>query len=168
MKNIYLVGFMGTGKTAVGKLLASCLKKEFVEMDEVIEKEQRKKIVDIFAQDGEEHFRNLERQLLETLSQKEDLVVSCGGGVVCKDENLSLLKKTGVVFTLNANEQTIYQRIKSEKHRPLLNVDNPLGKITELLNKRRQYYIKADYVIDTDNLTVKEVIDKIVNILNNG
>ena len=165
MKNIYLVGFMGTGKTVVGELLAARLNKEFIEMDEVIEKRQGKEIVDIFAQEGEGAFRELETDLLKELSEHEDLVISCGGGLICNEDNLKLLKSSGTVFSLMASAATIYERTKKYTHRPLLNVEGPLEKIEKLLAIRTPYYSQAHYSIDTDAISPDEVADKIINIL---
>jgi shikimate kinase len=167
MKNIYLVGFMGTGKTSVGKILAEKLKKEFVEMDAIIEQKEGNDIPEIFAQKGERHFRNLERKLLEELAARRDLVVSCGGGLVCDQENLDTLKASGTVFSLSASIPVIYERISQSTHRPLLNVENPLQKIESLLRQRLPYYQKAGHLIDTDEYTPSEIADKIIAIINN-
>jgi len=156
---------MGVGKTVVGKLLAAQLNKEFIEMDEVIETRQGKKIVDIFAQDGEAAFRELEKKLLEELSEQEDLVVSCGGGLICSEDNLKLLKSSGTVFSLRASASTIYERTQKYAHRPLLNVNTPLKKIKELLAVRAPYYNRAHYSIDTDRISADEVAAKIIDIL---
>jgi shikimate kinase len=169
MKNIYLVGFMGTGKTTVGKILARQLNKEFVEMDEAIEARQGKKIVDIFAFSGEPYFRKLEKELLKELSTKSDLVVSCGGGLICDEENLKMLKENGTVFNLTAKAKSIYARTKQYRNRPLLNVGSPLKKIRELLKQREPYYAQAHYRIDTDSISVKEVARRIIDIvIHNG
>jgi len=168
MQNIYLVGFMGTGKTAVGKILAKKLSKEFVEMDAVIEAREGSEVVDIFAKKGEAYFRKLEKELLKELFVKKDLVISCGGGLICDQENLKRLKETGVVFALTASVSTIYQRTKEHIHRPILNVDNPQEKIKQLLEKRAPYYAQAQHSIDTDNLSSEEIADKIIVILNHG
>jgi len=166
MKNIYLVGFMGTGKTAVGKVLSEELNKEFVEMDEVIEGRAGKKIVDIFASFGEPYFRDLEKKLLKEISLRSGLIVSCGGGLICGDENANILKSTGIVINLMASAKTIYSRIKHNSQRPLLNVDDPVKKIEELIKKRGSYYAKAHYTVDTDNMTPYEIADKIIEIIN--
>lgn len=166
MKNIYLVGFMGTGKTTVGKLLAARLKRQFIEMDETIEKEEACPITEIFTSRGEPYFRKLESTLLKRLSTQTDLIVSCGGGLICNEENLELLKNTGIVFGLSACAQTIYERTKKYGHRPLLNVDNPTLKIDELIKKRDKYYKRAHHTIDTTGISAPEVADKIIDILN--
>jgi len=170
MKNIYIVGFMGAGKTSVAKILADELKKEFIEMDAVIEERSGKAISDIFADEGETCFRQLEKQLLNELSLRSDLVVSCGGGLICNEENLGLLKKSGTVVTLETSPATIYERVKNHTHRPLLNVDNPLEAITDLLNKRQPYYEQADYIVSTDSLSIEEVAASVIKLIesNNG
>jgi len=159
---------MGTGKTVVGKLLARSLNREFVEMDEIIEKNAGQEIVDIFAQKGERYFRELESKLLETISARTGLVVSCGGGLICNDTNLKVLKATGRVFLLRASAATIYGRIRKQNHRPLLNVDNPQERIAELLAKREPYYGQADCEIDTEGVSPEEVAEKIMTFLKNG
>jgi len=166
VKNIYLVGFMGTGKTTVGKILAARLKRQFIEMDEVIENKEACPITEIFATKGEPYFRKLESNLLKEISTQANLVVSFGGGLICNKENLKLLKKTGTVFNLAAAAKTIYERTKKYNHRPLLNVGNPALKIDELIQKRNQYYSKAHHTIDTTGISPDEVADKIINELN--
>lgn len=168
MKNVYIVGFMGTGKTAVGKILADKLSKEFVEMDQLIERQENKKIKDIFAENGQDHFRKLENKLLKKISSQSDLVVSCGGGVVCNQDNLDILQNTGYVFSLSASPNSIFERIKGSNHRPLLNVADPLERIKELLEARKPFYKKAGIKIDTDNLSVQDVAEYILKLLENG
>ena len=168
MKNIYLTGFMGTGKTTIGKILAKKLNLEFVEMDQIIEQREGQKIVNIFAEKGENYFRDKERALLEELSLKENLVISCGGGLICNEQNLNLVKNSGIAITLNASVSNIYERTKKYTDRPLLNVDNPLKKIAELLNERTPYYEQAHHIINTDNRSTGTVVEKILFILKNG
>jgi len=168
MKNIYLVGFMGTGKSVVGRILADKLKKDFVEIDELIQQREGKPIIDIFSQDGEAYFRSLEKKVLKELSSKQDLVVSCGGGLVCNEGNLRLLKETGWVFCLKAGAKAIYERTKEHVHRPLLNVEDPLKMIEELLEKRAPYYNKAHYFINTEGVQPSVAADKIIAVIDNG
>jgi len=165
MKNIYILGFMGTGKSAAGRLLAKSLNREFVEMDEVIEGEQGKPISSIFSEEGETHFRKLEKELLTKLALNSGLIVSCGGGLVCDSGNLELLKKSGVLICLSASAEVIHQRTKKHVCRPLLNVEDPLKKIDELLKVRKPYYDQADHIIDTDKLSPEEIVDKIKKLL---
>ena len=166
MKNIYLVGFMGTGKTTVGKILAARLKRQFIEMDEVIERQEACPITEIFETKGEPYFRKLESNLLKKISTQKNLVVSCGGGLICNKKNLKILTETGIVFNLAASAKTIYERTKKYNHRPLLNVDNPVLKIDELIKIRNQYYNKAHHTIDTTDVNPDEVAEKIINELN--
>lgn len=156
---------MGTGKTIVGRILAKKLKKSFVEMDGLIEEREERKIAEIFEIKGESYFRKSERELLLELSGKSDLVISCGGGLTCNDDNLRLMKKTGITFCLSASASTIYERTKNTAHRPLLNVDNPLKQIEELLARRLPYYRQADYLIDTEGINPEEVAEKIISLL---
>ncbi|MBN2483360.1 MAG: shikimate kinase [Candidatus Omnitrophica bacterium] len=161
-KNIYLIGFMGTGKTTVAKILADDLGREFRETDEEIEKSEQKKIKDIFAEHGEKYFRQKEKAVLKRLSGERGLIVSCGGGVVIDPENRDLLKVTGTVVCLTASPETIYQRTKGLDDRPLLNVSDPLGKIKELLVSRDEYYRETGHlIIDTDSLNPKDVAVRI-------
>lgn len=166
MKNIYLVGFMGVGKTTVGKILAEKLKLRFIEMDDTIEKKENSPITEIFETKGEQYFRQLESSLLKKISKETNLVVACGGGLICNKENLKILKETGTVFNLAAQAKTIYERVKKHKHRPLLNVNNPMLRIDELIQERSQYYKQARHTINTANIAPDEVADKIIDILN--
>lgn len=168
MKNIYLVGFMGVGKTVVGRILAQRLVRDFVEMDEIIVVRTGMQINDIFSQHGESYFRKLETDLLFELAAKDNLVVSCGGGLICNEQNLQLLKESGSVILLKAEASIIYERIKEHVHRPILKVKDPLAKIKALLAKRSPYYNQADYLVDTDNDSVDDVAGKIITILKNG
>jgi shikimate kinase len=165
--NIYLVGFMGTGKTSVAKILAGRLKMQFVEMDSEIEKREDKPITRIFSEEGEDYFRKAEKETTAEISKKDNLVVSCGGGVVLDEDNIEKLKKTGIVICLWAGPNTIYERVKEKKHRPLLNVENPKKRIEELLEARRPFYEKSDYSIDTSNLSLEEAANKIIKIIEN-
>ena len=162
--NIYIVGFMGTGKTAVGKGVARQLNLKFLDLDLLIEQGQKKKINQIFAEDGEAQFRLLEKQALKKISAKENLVVSCGGGIVLDKENIQTMRKTGIMICLNARPEIILARTQRYRHRPLLNVDNPQDKIKELLGIRAPFYSQADYTIDTSDLSISEVVNKVLEI----
>jgi shikimate kinase len=165
MKNIVLVGFMGTGKTAVARELARRLKREFVSLDELIEKKENRPIIKIFAESGENYFRDVESQVVKEVSGKENLVIDVGGGVVVREENVANLKKKGILICLKASPEVILERTKHAKHRPLLNVPNPKEKIQELLNKRAPYYSRADYSVDTSDLSIQEVVEKTLEII---
>ena len=159
-KNVILTGMMGSGKTTVGRELAAVLGYSFIDLDEIIEKKFGK-ISDIFAQKGEEYFREAETQELKNLKEKERFVLSTGGGIILKDENIEILKKIGQVFYLSAKSETIYERIKNQNHRPLLNTENPKKSIEEILNKRLEQYEKSGEKIITDSKSAKEIAGEI-------
>ncbi|MFA5148211.1 MAG: shikimate kinase [Candidatus Omnitrophota bacterium] len=165
MKNIILVGFMGTGKTAVGKALAKRLGLRFVDMDDIIEEREGMKISEIFKKKGERYFRHSEGMVARDIALQAGLVVAAGGGAVIDGENVKNLKSNGVMFCLFATPERIFQRTKGHTHRPLLNVSDPEEKINELMAKRAEYYARADYRIDTSDLSVNEVADKITEYL---
>lgn len=165
MKNIYLIGFMGTGKSVVGKELARQKKMHFVDLDELIEEKEKREIVEIFAQDGEAYFRKLEKQLLNEISRKENYVVSCGGGIVIDPENIRIMKTSGIIICLSATPEVILKRTQKFRHRPLLNVVNPKEKIASLLAARTPYYGQADKTIDTSKISSKEVIKGILKFI---
>ncbi len=164
MKNIILVGFMGTGKTAVGKELAKRLNMKFVDMDDIIEEREGMKITDIFAKKGEPYFRSVEKEVAKGISKQPNLVVAAGGGAVIDEENVKNLKSNGLMICLTASPDKILERTKDYAHRPLLNVSDPRAKVSELLEKRAVYYARADYQIDTTDLTVDEVVKKITEL----
>lgn len=165
MKNIYLVGFMATGKTAVGRELAKRLNKEFLDLDDLIEKKENIRIVDVFKEKGEPYFRKIESQVVKEVSQKSDLVVGCGGGAIVNEENLAILKNSGLIICLRADIDTILERSRATEQRPLLNVGDPQGRIKDLLKQREPFYNKSDHIIDTTDLDINGVVDKIISIL---
>jgi shikimate kinase len=165
MKNIYLVGFMGTGKSTVGKALAKVLNKEFKDLDELIEERENRKIVEIFEQFGEQYFREVETAVVREISERENLVIATGGGVVVNEENFSLLKKSGTLITLVASPEAIYERIKDSIERPLLNVENPLDTIKRMLFERAYYYIKSDFIVDTTEREIDDIISEICELI---
>ena len=167
-KNIVLVGFMGTGKSSVGKALAKKLNKVFVDVDLLIEQKEKKKIQDIFQEKGEAYFRELEKNVIREVSENDNAVITTGGGAVLNVENLDNLKKRGVLVALLASAETIYERVKHSKHRPLLNnSESMLTEIKNLLQVRQPYYQKADFSFDTDGQTPYEVADKVAEKLKN-
>lgn len=163
MKNIYLIGFMGTGKSTVAKALAERLDAECVEMDQRIETEQGMAITEIFEKYGEEHFRDLETALLRSFAGEENLVVSCGGGSVLREENAALMKEMGEIVLLAARAETIYERVKDSTNRPVLNGHMSVGYIQELMNRRSaRYETVADVCIATDAKSVDEICAEII------
>ncbi|MCX7765735.1 MAG: shikimate kinase [Candidatus Sumerlaeia bacterium] len=155
--NIILVGFMGTGKTEVGKALAEQLSFTYIDTDEIIEKIAGKSIPQIFSEYGEAHFRQLEKSVIQNLVNLQHHVIATGGGAVIFDENIENMKRAGIVICLTASPEVIYERIKHDTYRPLLQVPDPQQRIRELLSQRQAQYQKADFSIDTSQLTIAEV-----------
>lgn len=162
MQDIYLVGFMGTGKTAVGRRLAQELDLQLVDIDDLIVKKERRSINDIFAQSGEPYFRKAEKEALKEVAGKRRQVVACGGGIVIDPENITIMKQAGRLICLTARPEIILERTKKYTHRPLLNVADPLVKIKGLLEIRRPYYTEADFTVDTSDLSIEEAARKIL------
>jgi shikimate kinase len=161
--NIALIGFMGAGKTAVGEVLAQRLGKEFVELDAVIEKRAGKSIANIFQQEGEIAFRELEIDITKEIAARKDQVIACGGGIILNKINIDRLKQGSVMVYLMASLEVIIQRTVDDKGvRPLLNVNDRKGEIVALLKFRRPLYENAaDITIDTSNLSINAVVEKI-------
>lgn len=164
-KNMFLIGFMGCGKSTMARLLAKELHMELVEMDETIEKEENRSINEIFATDGEGYFRDLETQLITRISNKGGMVVSCGGGAILRQENVDIMKKNGCVVYLAATPETIYSRVKNSTNRPLLNGNMNVEYISELMAKRvDKYEAAADYKIVVDGKGKLEVLEELITI----
>lgn len=160
--NIALTGFMGTGKTTVGKILAENMQMDFMETDSIIELRTGKKIPEIFRDNGEEAFREIEKMVIKEVAENKNLIVSCGGGVVTDQENVEQLKKRGKIILLNAKEETVINRVANSTDRPLLNTEDWQDRVHELMSKRLPMYKKAaDIEVDTDELTPAEVAEKI-------
>lgn len=166
-KNIVLIGFMGSGKTSVGLKLSYRLRMPVEDTDKLIEKRQGVTVSEIFANEGEEAFRRMETALLEELSQRPyERILSVGGGTPVREENRILLKKCGTVIYLRAKAETIYGRLKGDTTRPLLQCENPLERIRELLAARNDAYeMSADVVVDVDGLSIEEILERIVGVL---
>ena len=159
--NVVLTGFMGTGKSAVGKILAKKLGWQYFDIDQIIEDEVGIKISEIFAKKGEPYFREVESSAVKLLAMLDDVVISCGGGVVLKSENMDELEKKGVIVCLTASVDKILQRTKGES-RPLLNVKNPAEKVREMLKKREPYYKRCRLMIDTTEYSAEDVAEQII------
>ncbi len=167
-KNIVLTGFMGTGKSRVGRELARMLGMRLVELDEEIEKAEGMAIKDIFSRHGEKYFRDRETEMVKRFAEEEGLVISTGGGVVLREENMAALRKKGLIVCLWAEPETILERTSSSDERPLLNVQDPGKRIRELLEYRRPFYEKADITIRTDDKTPLEIAEEIARIYRGG
>lgn len=162
MKNIILTGFMGTGKTAVGRELSRLLNMNLIDVDTEIEKSQRMTINEIFKQFGEPKFREIETEMIRKLSERKDVIISTGGGAVLRQENMDVLRKQGVIICLMASPETILKRTSRNTNRPLLQVEDPFGKIQELLNFRKPFYKKADIIINTEDKTPLQIAEQII------
>jgi len=161
-KNIFLIGFMGCGKSTIARLLAEETTLELVEMDETIEKEENRSINEIFATDGENYFRDLESQLIVRIADKGGMIVSCGGGAILREENVWNMKKNGTVIYLSATPETIYQRVKNSTNRPLLNGNMNVGYIGELMSKRvDKYEHAADVTICVDEKSKLQILEEV-------
>ena len=160
-KNIILTGFMGVGKTSVGTGLAKDVGYQFVDTDMLIEADQKMSVTEIFATKGEPFFRDVESRVIGEVLQRENQVVSTGGGAVIRDSNREAFKKAGFVVCLTARPEVIFERVRHETHRPLLRTEDPLAKIGELLESRAPFYVQADAVIDTSEKSVEAVITEI-------
>lgn len=161
--NIFLIGFMGAGKSTIARDLSRKLGCKLVEMDEQIEKEQGMSINDIFEKYGEGRFRDIESQLILDLGSREASVISCGGGVVVRPENVDYMKKSGKVVYLTATPQTIYERVKNSTNRPILNGHMNVEYIEELMDKRREKYLAAaDIAVATDDKNRREICEEII------
>ena len=157
---------MGTGKSSAGQEIARRLDLKFIDLDELIVKKEGRSINDVFAQDGEPYFRKAEKEALREVSQVNSQVVSCGGGIVIDPENIAIMKQSGRFIALTARPEVIFERIKKETHRPLLNTADPLARINELLTIRKPYYDQAEFVIDTSDISVQEAAEKVVKLIN--
>jgi shikimate kinase len=164
-KNIVLIGFMGTGKSTVGKILAKKMGREIVDVDQKIEEKEKRRIAEIFEKDGEAAFRLLEKQAVKAVASGSKLVITTGGGVVLDSENVSMLKANGILVLLQATPQTIHQRVKGSRHRPLLRAGDAQDEISKLLEARRPYYEGADLKCATDGKTAQQVADEILKML---
>jgi shikimate kinase len=165
--NIALIGFMGTGKSSVGRVLARRLGRQFIELDALIEKNAGKSIPEIFQHDGEIGFRELEIQTIKDIESEKNVVVACGGGVVLNKINIDRLKEGGVVVYLTAAPNVILQRTSRDPLvRPLLNVADPVSRIKELLKFRKPLYERAaDITINTTRLNIDSVVREIIETL---
>ncbi len=163
--NIALIGFMGTGKTAVGEVLAEKLGRSFVELDLLIEQKVGKSIPDIFQQDGETAFRELEIEVINEVSKDKNLIIACGGGIVLNKINIERLRKSARMVYLTASPGVILKRVANEEgQRPLLEVDNPTLATREMLSFRKPFYERAaDIKIDTSELDTNAVSEQIIS-----
>jgi len=162
--SIALVGFMGTGKTVVGQLLAKKLGRRFFELDSLIEQKAGKSIPDIFQQGGETAFRELEIEVTKEVSKGRNLVIACGGGLVLNKINIDRLRQQSRIVYLTASLGVILKRVSGEAgERPLLSVPDKVSEIRELLGFRKPFYERAaDITIDTSKLDINSIVERII------
>lgn len=162
-KHIFLIGFMGCGKSRNGSRLAYMTGAKLMEMDQEIVNQQGMPIAEIFEKCGERYFRDLETELLKKLKDRNPMIISCGGGVVLRDENVRLMKEMGTIVLLTAEAETIYQRVRTSTARPILNGNMNLDYIRELMDKRQsKYEAAADVTIATDGKQSEDVCKEIM------
>ena len=164
-RNIILTGFMGTGKSEVGKRLAALLGRKFIDTDTQIEKEEGMSIAQLFAERGEPYFRERERQMITRACREGGVVIATGGGAMVSAENAAQLKASGTVICLTAAPEVILNRVQKDETRPLLLGEDRLGRIRTLLSTRAAAYAKADVLIDTSHLSVDEVMQAVLESL---
>jgi shikimate kinase len=161
--NLALIGFMGTGKSCVGRMVASHLRFEFVDTDELIEKRAGRSITEIFARDGEAAFRQVESRLVVEMQEWRRKVISTGGGLAVIDGNLESLKQHALVVCLWATPEAIWQRVRNQTHRPLLQGPDPQGRIGALLDERTPFYRQADVLVNTGMRSIREVTQQVLH-----
>ena len=172
-KVIFLTGFMGSGKSTIGPILANTVGWDFYDLDKIIEVKVGLKVSEIFEKFGEEYFRKIEKDTLNELILEENIIISLGGGTIANSENLNSIKKAGKLIYLKTSPGIVYERLRFKRDRPVLTLDGTINldknqfveKISKLMNTRNKYYNQADITIDTDNISIGLTVDKIVKLL---
>ena len=169
----YLTGFMASGKSTIGPIVANALGWNFFDLDKEIEKRENRKIKKIFEEEGEDYFRQKETEILKEISKGDRLIISLGGGILIIQENREFIKKNGKTIFLRSSPEVAYRRLKHNRDRPILMADNNeeaaenvvIERIESLMEGRMKYYQKADYFIDTDKESIGTTVDKISRII---
>lgn len=164
-KNIVLIGFMGTGKSTVGKILARRSGRTWVDIDLRVEEAKKMKVADIFEKEGEASFRSLEKDMIRQVARTANQVITTGGGAVLDADNLRALQNNGFLIALAATPETIYQRVKDSRHRPLLKGGDLMSELRRLMALRQPFYAKADRTFHTDGKTPSQVAAAIADVL---
>lgn len=161
--NLILTGFMGTGKTSLGKLLAEKLGRSFIDLDQKIEQDTGLTIPQIFEMYGEKYFRELEKKAVEEVSQRRNLVIATGGGTVKDEENIHMLKSSGTIICLTTEPEEIFRRTERRGERPVLDesAEDRLATIKKLLAERQKFYAQADYTVDTTDWSPLQIMNDI-------
>ena len=163
--HIFLIGFMGAGKSSAARAIRNKYGMDYIEMDQQIEDEAGMSVSEIFKRIGEEEFRRMETELIRSLADKEFLVISCGGGVPVRKENVEEMRRQGTVVYLTASPETVFERVRGRHHRPLLEGNMNVDYISGLMDKRREAYeAAADVRVSTEGKTVREIADEIMNL----
>ena len=163
IRNLSLVGFMGTGKSTVGRLVAEQLRFGFLDTDEMIEVTVGDSIAEIFRREGENNFRTMERNAVMKLETLDKTVIATGGGLVIDPANLQSLKRHSLVVCLWASAEAIWERVRHQSHRPLLQGENPMEKMRKLLAQREPFYRQADVLVNTDLRPIREVVPQVLH-----
>ena len=174
LERIYLTGFMTSGKSTLGSILANVLGWNFYDLDKEIELDEGKKVTEIFESKGEPYFRKIESEKLKLLSEDRNVIISLGGGTIASDENVKFITKSGKLIYLRVDPEVIYTRIKKKTDRPLFkefvlaenSKENFIIKIKNMLGEREPYYYKADLVFDVDNSPIGITVDRLAKIVN--
>ena len=161
--NLALIGFMGAGKSSVGRLAAAHLRYEFIDTDDLIEQRTGRSITTIFSGQGEAAFREIERQLVEEMTGWRRKVISTGGGLAANEANLASLKQHALVVCLWASPEEIWERVRDQSHRPLLQGPDPLARIRALLEERTPFYRQADVLVTTGMRSAREVAQQVLH-----
>ena len=163
IRNLALIGFMGTGKSTIGRIVADELQFKFLDTDHLIELRTGKTVSQNFADKGEQAFRDLERDVVSELVDMEKIVIACGGGLAANQDNLDSLKTHALVICLWLSPEKIWERVRHQSHRPLLQDKDPLEKIRALLAAREAFYKQADALVNTEMRSVKEVAQHVLH-----
>jgi len=166
---IYLTGFMTSGKSTIGPILANVLGYDFYDLDREIENVEKLTVVEIFEKHGEQYFREAESKILNELAKKDNLVISLGGGTIVNKNNFEMMKRTGKIIYLKVSPETLYKRLRHKTDRPIfkdlvLNNKNEkefMKRISELMEKRKHFYELSDIIIDTELTPLGKTIDRI-------
>lgn len=172
--NIYfLTGFMAAGKSTIAPILANTLGWKYFDLDKEIEKKAGQKIIELFKEKGETHFRKIESEILREISSEDNLIISLGGGTLLNPANLEFIRKAGKLVYLKSSVNSIFQRLKHKRDRPALFIndefpddENLMKKIEEMMKERKHIYESAEIIIDTDNLKVGQSVDMIAKLIN--